>query len=54
MIKFDRMKPIGFSKNRMHFQSRTDKSKYYYFEFSFKYLLKIFNPNITKYIGPFY
>ena len=38
----------------MHFQSRTDKSKYYYFEFSFKYLKKIFNPNITKYIGPFY
>lgn len=54
MIKFDRMKLIGFSKNKIHFQSRTDKSKYYYFEFSFKYIKNIFNRAITKYIGLVY
>lgn len=54
MFKFDIMKPIGFSKRRIHFQSRTDKSKYYYFEFSLKHLKFIFNRFTTKYVGPFY
>ena len=49
MIKFDWMRPYGFSKNRLYFKSQTC-NKYYYFEFSWKFMRNIISDEI-KYMG---
>lgn len=49
MIRFDWMRPYGFNRNRLYFKSQTC-NKYYYFEFSWKFMRNIISDEI-KYIG---
>ena len=53
MFSFDKMSLYDFISNRIYFKSKTIENRFYYFEFSLKYLKFILNNNTTKWLAKF-